>query len=236
MIAIISDIHGNYEALKQVLKTIDGMGIKDIYCLGDVVGYYSQVNECCNELRKRNIKSIMGNHDWYLASNGFCLRSKTADDCIQYQKKIISKENLAWVQSFPIYKKVEKLFMVHGGWGVDPMDEYLVEPTEEYFAKIDGDYFVSGHTHIQRLENYSDKIYCNPGSVGQPRDNDNRAAFATWDAEKYEFKLHRVEYDFDAVGQLMEQAGFSGYYYERLAIGAKDNGWYKEKGNGAKNV
>jgi putative phosphoesterase len=229
MIALISDIHGSYEALKQVLKTIDEMSIKEIYCMGDVVGYYSQVNECCDELRKRKVECIMGNHDWYMASNGFCLRSKTADDCIQYQKKIITDENLRWVQSFPVYRRVGELFMVHGGWGVDPIDEYLHEPSEEYFSKIDGKYFCSGHTHIQRLEHYNSKTYCNPGSVGQPRDGDNRAAFATWDAGSSAFNLHRVEYNFEKVGELMEQAGFSGYYYERLAVGAKDNGWYKGK-------
>jgi len=55
MIAIISDVHGNYIALQEVLKTIDNMGITDIFCLGDVVGYYSQGNECCDELRKRKV-------------------------------------------------------------------------------------------------------------------------------------------------------------------------------------
>jgi predicted phosphodiesterase len=229
MIAIISDIHVNYEALQAVLAALDQKGIEEIYCLGDVVGYYSQINECCDELRKRNVMSIMGNHDWYLASDGFCLRSKTADDCIQYQKKIITPENLTWIQSFPIYRKAGGMFFVHGGWGIDPIDEYLLDPSEDYFKKLSGNYFSSGHTHIQQLNKFGDKIYCNPGSVGQPRDNDNRAAFATWDENKHEFELHRVSYDFEKVGRLMEEAGFDGYYYERLAIGAKDNGWYKEK-------
>lgn len=85
-IALISDIHGNYPALKKVLDELDKMSVDTIYCLGDVTGYYTQINECCEELRKRCIKSIMGNHDWYLVSNGFCPRSRAADDCIQYQK------------------------------------------------------------------------------------------------------------------------------------------------------
>ena len=59
-IAIISDIHGNYEALKNVLAYIDNLKISEIFCLGDVVGYYSQVNECCDELRNRNVKCVMG--------------------------------------------------------------------------------------------------------------------------------------------------------------------------------
>ena len=60
MKAIISDIHGNYIALQAVLKSIDEQGADEIYCLGDIVGYYSQVNECCEELRKRNVKCILG--------------------------------------------------------------------------------------------------------------------------------------------------------------------------------
>ncbi len=225
MIAILSDVHGNYVALEQVLKSIDNMGIKDIYCLGDIVGYYPQVNEVCDELRKRDARCIIGNHDWYLLADSFCDRSQTVNDTLSYQKKIISKGNLAWLKSLPVHREFEGLSMVHGGW-TDPIDEYL-EPSREYFAKVGGKYFASGHKHIQRLEDYGDKVYCNPGSVGQPRDGDNRAAFATWDGSA--FQLHRVAYDFDKVGELMEKAGFSGYYYQRLATGAKDNGWYDGK-------
>ncbi len=226
MIAILSDIHGNYVALQEVLKIIDAMGITDIYCLGDTVGYYSQVNEVCDELRKRDVKSIMGNHDWYMAADSFCERSQTVNDALVYQKKVIRAENRAWIKSLPVFRQFGELSMVHGGW-TDPIDEYL-KPSKEYFDKVGGKYFASGHTHVQRLEDYGHKQYCNPGSVGQPRDGDNRAAFATWDGS--EFKLHRVEYDYKKVGQLMEEAGFSGYYYQRLANGAKDNGWYDEKG------
>lgn len=225
MIAIISDIHGNYVALQEVLKAIDEMGAKDIYCLGDIVGYYPQVNEVCDELRKRDVKCVMGNHDWYMAANSFCARSQSVNDTLKYQRKVISNENLQWLRSLPVYRQVGNLSMVHGGW-TDPIDEYL-EPSKKYFEKVGGEYFVSGHTHVQKLADYGDKQYCNPGSVGQPRDGDNRAAFATWDGSKFE--LHRVKYDFVKVGELMEEAGFSGYYYERLAIGAKDQGWYKEK-------
>ena len=70
-IALISDIHGNYEALTAVLAECDRLGVSSIYCLGDVVGYYSQVNECCDELRSRAIPCLMGNHDWYMAGGGF---------------------------------------------------------------------------------------------------------------------------------------------------------------------
>lgn len=226
MIAIVSDIHGNYPALQAVLRVIDSLGVDDIYCLGDSVGYYSQVNEVLDELRGRDVKAVIGNHDWYLLADSFCDRSQTVNDTITYQKKIVSAENLAWLQALPVHREYNGLKMVHGGW-TDPLDEYLREPSKAYFDKVGGKYFASGHTHLPRIEDYGDKVYCNPGSVGQPRDGDKRASFATWDGDTFE--LHRVVYDVRKVGELMEQAGFSGYYYERLAVGGKNNGWYVSK-------
>lgn len=225
MIALISDIHGNYTALRKVLAKIDSLGITEIYCLGDVVGYYTEINECCDELRRRNVRSLMGNHDWYMASDGFCPRSNSANDCLKYQRTIISQENLAWLRTLPVFMKVGELFMVHGGWG-DPIDEY-VNPTEEYFSRVGGTYFASGHTHRQIACSFGDKHYCNPGSVGQPRDNDPRAAFATFDGK--EFQLYRVEYDMSSVGELMEKAGFSDYYYDCLKTGARTLGRTADK-------
>ena len=209
MIALISDIHGNYIALQEVLKKIDSMGIQEVYCLGDVVGYYSQVNECCDELRKRSISCVMGNHDWYMASGTDCERSKSVCDCMAYQRKVISVANLEWVKSFRTTMIAQGISMVHGGWR-NPIDEYL-EPTREYFKEIRGHLFVSGHTHTQQICDYGDKSYCNPGSVGQPRDGDNRAAFATFDGER--FLLYRVSYDNKTVWSLMDDLGFHPYYY-----------------------
>lgn len=216
-IGIISDIHGNFEALKGVLKILDSMHICDIYCLGDVVGYYSQVNECCDELRQRNIPCLMGNHDWYIAGGGYCPRSKSVNDCLIYQRSVISDQNLNWLRQFKFQFNITPIRMVHGGWS-DPVDEYLV-PTEEYFERMDGSYFVSGHTHMQTLLSWKRKIYCNPGSVGQPRDNDPRAAFAVFDGK---FSLHRVEYDMRTVFRLMKNAGFNDYYYGCLKNGSKN--------------
>lgn len=226
MIAILSDIHGNYVALEAVLRTVDALGVDDIYCLGDSVGYYPQVNEVLDELRRRKAKAVMGNHDWYMAADSFCDRSQTVNDTLAYQKKIISAQNLTWLKQLPVYREYEGLMMVHGGWS-DPLDEYLLEPSKEYFDKVGGQYFASGHTHIPRIDTFGKKQYCNPGSVGQPRDGDNRASFATWDGKA--FTLHRIAYNFQKIGELMEQAGFEGYYYERLAVGGKDNGWYVSK-------
>jgi len=217
-IAFISDIHGNYEALKTVLAEIDRLGISKIYCAGDIVGYYTQINECCEELQRREIPAVMGNHDWYLAGNGFCPRSRSVNDCLVYQRKVIKQSNMEWLQALPVQLRIDKIHMVHGGWG-DPIDEYL-KPSQEYFQNLHGDIFVSGHTHYQTLKHYGEKIYCNPGSVGQPRDGDPRSAFAIFDGE--DFELKRIEYDMQPVFDLMDAAGFNDYYYGGLKTGAKN--------------
>jgi predicted phosphodiesterase len=216
-IGIISDIHSNYEALKSVLARLDEWNVCEIYSLGDVVGYHTQINECCDELRSRGIPNLMGNHDWYVAGGGFCPRSKSVNDCLTYQRKMITEENLSWLKQSAIHRSVHGVHMVHAGW-TDPIDEYLWEPSAEYFSKVVGRLFASGHTHIQSLHHFDDRVYCNPGSVGQPRDNDPRAAFAVFDGE---FTLHRVEYDTRPVFDAMKKAGFSDYYYGGLATGAR---------------
>lgn len=217
-LAFISDIHGNFEALKAVLSELDALAIKQIYCVGDIVGYYSQINECCEALRAREIPSVMGNHDWYMAGGGFCPRSKSVNDCLAYQRTIFEKSHLEWLKTLPIQLRVGPVHMVHGGWG-DPIDEYL-KPADEYFDKLEGQFFVSGHTHIQLIHRTNSRIYCNPGSVGQPRDGDPRAAFATFDGQNFE--LHRVAYNMQKVFDLMKAAGFDDYYYGGLKTGARN--------------
>lgn len=219
MIGIISDIHGNYEALKVVLDELDKKDVSKIYCLGDVVGYYSQVNECCDILRERNIPCLMGNHDWYMSAGSFCPRSQSVNDCLAYQRKVISEENINWVRQFKLQFELGDIKMVHGGW-TDPIDEYLYEPKAEYFNRLEGSLFISGHTHIQQLINFGSKTYCNPGSVGMPRDNDHRSAFCT--LVGHEISLHRVDYDIDKVFYLMDKAGFNDYYYGGLKTGSKN--------------
>lgn len=114
---------------------------------------------------------------WLTKSN--CPRSRSVNDCLEYQRSLITEDNYNWLCQLPHFIIKDNLFMVHGGL-YNPIDEYLV-PSEEYFLPIDTKYFVSGHTHVQRVEVFNDKIYCNPGSVGQPRDNNPDAAFAVFD-------------------------------------------------------
>ncbi|MEO8361173.1 MAG: metallophosphoesterase family protein [Vicinamibacteria bacterium] len=220
MLGIISDIHGNHPALEAVLRRLDELGATDIVCLGDTAGYYSQVNECCDTLRAREVTSVMGNHDWYLTRGEPCPRSKSANDCLDYQHQVVTPENLAWLGALPVRATKRGISIVHGGWN-DPLDEYLV-PTTAYFEGLPGDLFASGHTHVPTIWSQEGKTYCNPGSVGQPRDGDPRASFGTWNGAA--FALHRIDYDVDLTRAAMARAGFDPYYSDNLVRGTQIGG------------
>lgn len=227
MIGVISDIHGNYEALKVVLQYFEENDITKIFCLGDVVGYYPQINECCDALRERNAVCLMGNHDWYMTAGSRCLRSKSVNDCLRYQRTVISETNKKWLGKALLYYTDGEYNMVHGGWA-DPVDEYLV-PDESYFEGMKPGLYFSGHTHRQGLYRYRQVVYCNPGAVGQPRDGDNRAAFAV--VEGGQVFLKRLPYPIEKVGRLMEQCGLSAYYYDCLRVGGSHLGYYTGENN-----
>lgn len=216
MIGIISDIHGNYTALLAVLAKLDSLNISNVFCLGDTVGYYPLINECCDELRRRNIPAIMGNHDWYVASKVICTRSKIVTLCAQYQSSTISVENQYWLQNLPLFLSYNNLSMVHGGW-TNPLDEYL-KPTDSDISLIPTQYGASGHTHKPLIKSFGVKKYCNPGSVGQPRDNDSRASFAVFDG--FDFEIIRVEYSIDTFVEHCCKHDLPFFIYDRLNYGA----------------
>jgi predicted phosphodiesterase len=220
MIAIISDVHGNHAALAAVLAEIDKLDAVRVICLGDIGGYYCQVNECCETLIRRDMFSLMGNHDWYLTTNDACARSRSANECLAYQRRVLRPSNLAWLASLKPRGAIGQISIVHGGWN-DPVDEYVL-PSTEYFSGIEGRFFASGHTHVPCVWTNGEKTYCNPGSVGQPRDGDSRASFALFDDD--EFSIHRVAYDIGAIQQAMKDAGFDEYFYENLRAGTRIGG------------
>ncbi len=217
MIGIISDIHGNYFALNEVLKELDRKGVSDVICLGDVAGYYCQINECCEELRGRQIFSLLGNHDYYLVSESRPRRSRAASVCLDYQRKIIKDDNLLWLSKMSTLGSYAELKLSHGGWN-DPLEEYLV-PNDGYFDELDGRYFCSGHTHESKIFTSRNKTYCNPGSVGQPRDGDPRASYAIW--KDGSFELFRVDYDIEGIQNLMKKVGFEPSISANLTYGLR---------------
>jgi predicted phosphodiesterase len=220
MIAVIADIHGNFPALQAVLRAVLSLGCERIISLGDVVGYLAQPGECIDLLRDHDAVNIMGNHDSYLVSGGNCPRSKTVSDIIDYQRTVVSPQQLQWLsESLPMLTESGNYF-VHGGWK-DPLDQYMYKVSATDIPP-QAEVLFSGHTHVQTLLWFGERRYCNPGSVGQPRDGDPRAAFAVLSGR--DISLHRVEYDIDETARVMKNAGFPPRCYENLYKGSQIGG------------
>jgi putative phosphoesterase len=220
MLAIISDIHGNLPALQAVMKDALARGCDRFISLGDVVSYYAQPGECIDLLKEYNAVNILGNHDSYLTTNTNCPRSKAVSKIIDHHKKIVTESQLDWLRkSLPLLQEGNTLY-VHGGPD-DPQDQYLYTVSEKIFPQAVQLLF-SGHTHVQIRADFCGKIYCNPGSVGQPRDGDSRAAYATLDNGTV--NLHRVTYDIDKTVAAMKNAGYDAFYYVNLYKGSQIGG------------
>lgn len=220
MIAVISDVHSNLAALRAVLARIDALGCDDILSLGDVVGYCAQPAECVELLRERDVVNILGNHDQYIASGSGCPRSRLVSEICAFQQGKLSPEDIDWLSASRSRVVRGAYYFVHGGWE-DPVDQYLYEVGPKDIP-AEAEILFAGHTHVQTLLHVGEKLFCNPGSVGQPRDGNPRAAFAT--LSDGEIELHRVEYDIDETAFHIRQAGFPARCYENLYIGAQIGG------------
>ena len=226
-IAIISDIHGNYPALKAVLSDLDKRKITAVYCLGDLVGYYCFFNEVVECLRERNIPCIVGNHDYALLyDQGVIQRSKTCTRILKWQLERITPENLDFLKSLPNLIEFghsgKTVFCTHGGLR-DHVDEYLFDVNMDYLAQSEftKDILVTGHTHLPSYKKfYSGQSWINPGAVGQPRDGDNRACYFIF-KEDGRFEFVRVPYNVKEVVDEMAKQGFDEYISAPLITGRK---------------
>ncbi len=220
MIAVLSDIHGNLPALRATLHVASSLGCTRFISLGDVVGYYAQPGECIDLLKAHGAINIMGNHDSYLVSGTNCPRSKMVSEITNYQRSIVSLEQMQWLSSSVSTVIEAGNYFTHGGWD-NPLDQYLYKVSVRDIP-VGAVNFFTGHTHVQALIEFDQQKYCNPGSVGQPRDGDPRAAFAV--LEGTDIHLHRIDYDIDQTAFAMKAAGFPARYYENLYIGAQIGG------------
>ena len=216
MIGFISDIHGNLPALQAVFDALDEKGVGSVYSLGDVAGYYPMVNECAALLKERSVPNILGNHDNYLVNNVRCRRSPLVRRAIRYQKSVITPDNLDWLKKSARSFDTPFFFAVHGGLG-DFLEEYTEAPV--FPGSVKQPLFLCGHTHVQMYGEDGDKCFCNPGSVGQPRDGDPRASYAiVYDSGLAE--LCRAEYDIDRIVAETKRAGLEERYCEGLRTGS----------------
>jgi predicted phosphodiesterase len=222
-VAVIADIHGNYPALTAVLADLDRAGITRIYCLGDLVGYYCQINEVIATLRERGVTSILGNHDHALAHlGGEIPRSRSATEVLKRQLSYIEPDHLAWLSALPRHVELShagrSYYGVHGGLD-DPMDEYIRTIEPAYLARhgFAHDVLLTGQTHVPLHVPLGAQAHANPGSVGQPRDGDPRASYLVLDGPDLVF--HRVTYDVAALVARMQELGFPDYLTRRLDAG-----------------
>ncbi len=231
-IAVISDIHSNLVALEPVLEKINDESVDAIIVAGDHVGYYTQINETLEKLEKTSYVSIMGNHDFAAVETCPLTRARLnpfAQVAIEYTRLHISSKSHAWLVKLPLRAILKyedlKILMVHGHpekpfeYLIGYNEERTLEMIRDVLEKIDTDILITGHTHIPRVVSNKNKYYINPGSVGQPRDRDNRASFAIMDLDKKEFQIHRIDYDIDQVKRLVQEALLPKELWERLYEG-----------------
>lgn len=220
MLAILSDIHANLAALEAVLADARGRGCDRFICLGDVVGYNAEPEECCRLLMENGVVNILGNHDSYITTGENCTRSKVVAGIIDDHRTRLSPESIAWLgRSAPLIRDGDVL-MVHGGPD-DPLDQYVREVDATIFPDGVNVLFV-GHTHVQISHRFGEKLFCNPGSVGQPRDGDPRAAYAIW--HDRQLSLRRVDYDIERTIAVMTERDYEPFLSRGLPSGAQING------------
>jgi diadenosine tetraphosphatase ApaH/serine/threonine PP2A family protein phosphatase len=237
--AIISDLHANLEALKATLARIDAVGVDLVVCLGDVVGYNANPNECIDLVRGRDIPTVCGNHDAVACGLvdpwGF---NPVALSAALWTRETLRPENLQWLKELPDIYEFEHFLAVHGS--PTDRDNYLftweeVLPYIEFLEERNYSLCFFGHTHYPGIFS-ADGVYTvdenskfplgekktffiNPGSVGQPRDGDPRAAFGILDTEKREYELVRVEYDVHGTAHEIIGQGLPHFLAERLFVG-----------------
>jgi predicted phosphodiesterase len=240
-ILVMSDIHANYTALEAVLK--DAGEVAETWCLGDLVGYGPDPNAVVEEVREiKNLTCLMGNHDVAVIGrmsletfNGDAKRS------LMYHEQVLSASNMEFIRSLPSKPKTRSEATIVHGSPRDPLWEYILNSTTASlnFSHFETGWCFVGHTHIQcsfTLQNGSgqvaaeyakpdaalplkSKLILNPGSVGQPRDRDPRAAYAIYDSAAHTWTPKRVAYNIAEVQKRIRDAGLPEKHAARIAEG-----------------
>jgi diadenosine tetraphosphatase ApaH/serine/threonine PP2A family protein phosphatase len=236
--AILGDIHSNVEALDVVLADARARGCTHYACVGDVVGYNASPRECIDRIRELKCVTVRGNHDHYCAVDekldGF---HPLAADVVNWTRKTLTAEQIAYLRELPYRLPVETFTLVHSTLDTPEMWGYVFDKFE---ADANFNYQSTavcffGHTHVplafektnevrfglyDRIKiTLGRKYFINVGSVGQPRDGDPRAAYATYDLKTGEVELHRLEYDIPGAQRRILAAGLPERLAQRLALG-----------------
>ena len=238
--AVLSDIHGNLEALKAVLDDISGERIDQYLSLGDIVGYGADPKECIRIIRSLEpVVLVAGNHEWgVLALKELEYFNDLAARAVLWTRATLDKEEIEYLKSFELVHEDEKITVVHGTLNM-PEEFYYIFDTDDAYVTISNmknPICFVGHTHVPGIfasedsktvyiEDTKIRIDCerkyviNAGSVGQPRDGDPKASYVIYDDEETTIEIKRVEYDVKKAREKILRAGLPAPLAERLLEG-----------------
>ncbi|HEV8586537.1 MAG TPA: metallophosphoesterase family protein [Methylomirabilota bacterium] len=237
--AIVSDVHGNLEALRAVLadaaSRVDG-----VLCLGDSVGYGADPVACVDLLEQRARAVVAGNHEYGVAGLlSLDWFNRWARAAAEWTRERLDDDHRAWLAALPLVRELEDATLVHAS-PVEPDEwDYLVTPDDGWaaFGHFATRWCFVGHSHVPGAWSLGSsgpdfeprpavisaeagrRYIVNVGSVGQPRDRDPRAAYGVWDVEAGRVELRRVAYDVEAARAKILAAGLPRFLADRLAAG-----------------
>ncbi|MGH7902646.1 MAG: metallophosphoesterase family protein [Candidatus Dormibacteraceae bacterium] len=234
-IAVLSDIHANWQALAAVVD--DASDVQDFICLGDVVGYGGDPIRCVDEVRTRLWPTLVGNHD-RACSDELILSWFNGDaaEGIRWTQAQLGEERLQWLKELPETGVRQGVLLVHAS-PRDPTFEYILDATtaRANLNQLESTICFHGHSHIPGIFHWEQgrvrhdyrlgtfelagPQLVNPGSVGQPRDGITGASYGVWDIDEAAFEFRRVEYDRAAAKLAIRQAGLPERFAERLDLG-----------------
>ncbi len=239
-VLIVSDIHANLIALEAVLE--DAKPFDAIWCLGDIVGYGPDPNDCVTVLRQHDLDCLAGNHDWAaLGKLNLATFNADARAAVTWTQEMLQPATRKYLESLPSLLEHDSFTLAHGS-PRQPVWEYILDPlvATVNFLHFDNQFCLVGHTHTPTVfeqvalgsscrvhfPRYGEptplgeaRLIINPGSVGQPRDSDPRAAYAILDLEARTWEHRRVEYPIEETQNRMRQQGLPHRLAARLQYG-----------------
>jgi predicted phosphodiesterase len=239
-IAILSDIHANYHALEAALAAVDDEGVDEIWCLGDTVGYGPRPNRCCSVVSERVALCLAGNHD--LAVTGMLSVDEFNGDAAaaaRWTREVIEPEPLAFLRSLEPAATRPGAELYHGS-PIDPVWDYVLSEAAAFlsFRLTTAPLVLVGHSHVALALSWRDhalgggvapegaevdlteaRWLLNPGSVGQPRGGDPRAAWLLIDEEVRRATFQRSPYPIEQTQAEIRERGLPEALAARLAHG-----------------
>jgi diadenosine tetraphosphatase ApaH/serine/threonine PP2A family protein phosphatase len=239
VIAVISDIHGNLEALEAVLDDARREAVQSVVCLGDIVGYGADPNGCVERVLAEAKATVLGNHDAAACDPSLAKNfNEVARTAIRWTREQLTKPNLDALRALPYDIVDGDTRFVHASPDHPPEWHYILTEQEAWnaFEACPESICFVGHSHVPlrvvlrrgRLVvvdgdvvevGEEERALLNVGSVGQPRDGDPRAAYALWDPAARRMVARRLEYDLAKAARKIQEAGLPPILAKRLTIG-----------------